>query len=393
MPIRDIIILPVCFFAACSGPDDVPGGQGATSTGATEAGGGPPPARPPAPTTGDPPTTGVTSTGVEEVTTGTGAAPGVCGDGVIDPGEVCDDGEGNGPYEQCTPLCRLSVCGDGFVRLGIEECDEGAANVDTGHCRSDCRLAVCGDGLLFAALEECDAGKNNGPAYGGCDDDCTINRCGDGQLDAQFEECDEGADNGSGRVDATGMVGCDLECGLDGRRIFLSSQLFTGDMGTRAGADLACQNMAAQAKFRHPQRFRALLADATGGPVDYVEEDPGGRPFILPTGLIVATSFTMLIDEGPGDGITTTETGEVVLKAGVWTNLNPFGAAYLLAPDDTCANWTSANEEQFARIGENALPPGHPGLAKWTAERQWLSFFSQRCWEKYRVYCIEAEAA
>ena len=124
-----------------------------------------------------------------------------------------------------------------------------------------------------------------------------------------------------------------------------------------------------------------------------MEEDPGGRPFILPTGLLVATSFAALIDGGPGDGITTTETGEVVLKAGVWTNLNPFGAAYLLAPDDTCSSWTSANEEQFARIGENALPPGHPGLGKWKAERQWLSFFSKRCWEKYRVYCIEATAA
>ena len=190
-----------------------------------------------------------------------------------------------------------------------------------------------------------------------------------------------------------GVVGCDLACGLDGRRIFLSSQLFTGDMGTRAGADLACQNMATQAASRHPKRFRALLADATGAPADFVEEDPGGRPFILPSGLVVAASFAALIDPGPAAGVTTTETGEVLFEKAVWTNLNPFGAAYLLDPEHTCADWTSANSLKFARLGQNAVAPGSPGFAAWQAERQWLSFAAKSCKLSYRIYCIEAKAS
>ena len=86
----------------------------------------------------------------------------VCGDGILDPGEGCDDGAGNGPNAACTAACQPNVCGDGDVHAGVEGCDEGPDNVDTGYCRSDCQLGVCGDGFVFAALEECDAAGANG---------------------------------------------------------------------------------------------------------------------------------------------------------------------------------------------------------------------------------------
>ena len=391
------IVLLVC---ACAGQDDVVGGQGPTSSGSAGPTGSEPSDPDPSqstsleavPTTGGATTGGATTDGAGGATE-TGVPPSACGDGVIDPPvEECDEGAQNDAHAACTPSCRFNVCGDGFVYAGVEACDDGPANVDTGYCRSDCQLGVCGDGFLYAQLEECDAGAGNGPAYGGCDADCTINRCGDGQLDVGFEECDLGPDNGSGRGVEPGVTGCDLSCGLDGRRIFLSSQLFTGDMGTRAGADLACQNMATQADFRFPKRFRALLADATGAPADYVEEDPGGRPFILPSGLIIAADFASLIDAGPGPGITTTETGEVLFKKPVWTNLNPFGAPYLLDPEHSCMNWTSANDLKFTRRGRNAVAPGDPAYTQWQAERHWLSFAASPCNEAYRVYCIEAKA-
>ncbi len=397
MSTRISLALPIVLGCACPGPDDAPSGQGSSVSGSTDPGGTEPqdPA-PPDPTTGTHPTTGAlpsaSSTGDGDGTTGTDTASGVCGDAVLDPGETCDHGAENGAHAECTPLCRFNVCGDGFVLAGVEGCDDGPGNVDTGYCRSDCQLGVCGDGFVFAQLEACDAGAANGPTYGGCDVDCTINGCGDGQLDVGFEECDLGADNGSGRGSEPGVTGCDLECGLDGRRIFLSSQVFTGDMGTRAGADLACQNMATKAGYRYPKRFRALLADAMGGPEDDVEEDPGGRPFILPSGLIVASSYAALIDQGPGDGIVTTETGEVLLDRMVWTNLNVFGAAYLADPDHTCADWTSASKIRSARVGYSGYAPGDPALAKWQDDRQWLSFAARPCKAELHIYCIEAKA-
>ncbi|HEY0139187.1 MAG TPA: hypothetical protein VGB85_34100, partial [Nannocystis sp.] len=296
--------LLILLSAACpaSGPEVglEPGSTGSTSTGE---------ATPDTPTGAGPSSSGdaASSSSGEPDTSSSGFAdPGeLCGDGIPGLGEQCDDGEANDPYGPCTDTCQVNVCGDGKVLVGTEECDEGPDNVDTGYCRMDCKLGVCGDGFLFAGLEECDAGVGS-DAYGKCDASCTVNRCGDGELDPGFEECDEGPNNGAGGGEG-GKVGCDLDCGLAGRRLFLSSQLFDGDLGTRAGADLACQIMAKAAHFKNPERFRALLADAEVGPADFVAEDPEERPFILPSGLIVAASYAALIQGGPGDGITMTE--------------------------------------------------------------------------------------
>ena len=316
----------------------------------------------------------------------------LCGDGILDPGEGCDEGPTNGPYAACTDACQVNVCGDGHVHLGVEGCDEGAGNVDTGYCRSDCQLGVCGDGFLLARLEACDAGDANGPEFGQCDANCTINRCGDGELDVGFEECDEGELNGVGGGGEMGMVGCDLECGFAGRRIFLSSQTFTGDMGTRAGADLACETMAYAAGLRHSERYKALLADAGGGPNDFVEAGPqDDRPFILPTGLMLAASYADLIASGPGAGVTTTELGEILYDTKAWTNVGPFGDAYLGDPASTCGSWTSADKLRSARVGSNAVAPGdEAALAEWEAKKQWLSHSTWPCHQAFRIYCIEA---
>ena len=66
----------------------------------------------------------------------------VCGDGVIDQGEQCDDGANNGaPGDTCTDTCTLvqqATCGDGTVDPG-EQCDEGASNGTAGaHCSMTC---------------------------------------------------------------------------------------------------------------------------------------------------------------------------------------------------------------------------------------------------------------
>jgi len=49
----------------------------------------------------------------------------ICGDGVLSPGEQCDDGTNAGGYGQCGPGCvRGPYCGDGIVN-GPEACDDG----------------------------------------------------------------------------------------------------------------------------------------------------------------------------------------------------------------------------------------------------------------------------
>jgi cysteine-rich repeat protein len=98
-----------------------------------------------------------------------------CGNGVIDPGEQCDDGNLD-DSDGCLRTCRLATCGDGFVHAGVEECDDGNAD-DTDGCLTSCVAATCGDGFVHAGVEECDDANSN--ANDGCAA-CVIERCGDG---------------------------------------------------------------------------------------------------------------------------------------------------------------------------------------------------------------------
>jgi cysteine-rich repeat protein len=46
-----------------------------------------------------------------------------CGDGILDPGEECDDGNGINT-DECTNYCTTAVVGDCFVQSGVEDCDD-----------------------------------------------------------------------------------------------------------------------------------------------------------------------------------------------------------------------------------------------------------------------------
>lgn len=359
---------------------------------------GSPTSFPPTDTGDSQPTTGDATTIIDATTTdattgtdgGTTPPAASCGNGLVEPGEGCDDGPANDDYAACTAACQPNVCGDGKIHVGVEQCDEAAANVNTGYCRSDCQLNVCGDGYVLSGFEECDSGVYNGPNFGGCDEACTVNRCGDGELDVGHEQCDDGALNGSGEPGEEGMAGCSDDCGFAGLRLFLSSQLLTGDMGSRVGADLACQTMATNAEFSHPERFLALLADSQGSPNTFLAGDASGLPYIAPSGLILAASYPALIALGPGLGITTTETGEMLPDERVWTNVNGLGSAYLIEPEYTCVDWTSADASMLARVGRNSVEPDE--LMQWQEQRHWVSYAMKSCKIAFRIYCVETPA-
>ena len=123
----------------------------------------------------------------------------VCGNGVLEAGEACDDGNNNND-DGCRNDCTIPVCGDGILDAG-EACDDGNNNNDDS-CRNDCTIPVCGDGHLDPG-EDCDDG-NNHPGDG-CRPDCTVEICGDGVVDPG-EQCDDGNDNN--------LDGCRNDCTL-----------------------------------------------------------------------------------------------------------------------------------------------------------------------------------
>ncbi|HEY1099252.1 MAG TPA: DUF4215 domain-containing protein [Myxococcota bacterium] len=124
----------------------------------------------------------------------------VCGDGVVNGTDECDDGndvDGDG----CTD-CVIDECGDGVVNNG-DECDDGN-DVDGDGCTA-CVIDVCGDGIVNND-DECDDG--NDVDGDGCTV-CVIDVCGDGVAN-NGDECDDGND-----VDGDGCTACVIDpvCG------------------------------------------------------------------------------------------------------------------------------------------------------------------------------------
>lgn len=157
--------------------------------------------------------------------------PALCGNGVIETGEICDDGNAHGG-DGCSGLCAVETgwkctaqnipcvatqCGDG-VLAGNEQCDDGIVNTTSG-CTPSCTIApnascpanggpcvpmVCGDGYV-TGTEQCDTGSKDGQH--GCSTTCQVvdgwscplanapctEKCGDGMVVGD-EQCDEQAD-------------------------------------------------------------------------------------------------------------------------------------------------------------------------------------------------------
>lgn len=81
-------------------------------------------------------------------------SPGVCGNGVLEYGETCDD-DNDVADDGCTN-CRIDGCGDGIAQEHLgEECDDG--NRDDGDgCSSECISEYCGNRQVDNLDEQCD---------------------------------------------------------------------------------------------------------------------------------------------------------------------------------------------------------------------------------------------
>lgn len=160
------LLLPACLL----GDDELPeittsstGGSTSTSTSTSSS-------------TGD---TSSSSTGEETTGDSTGDSTGdtssssggdpFCGDGNVDEGEECDDG--NAQTKDGCVECSLAYCGDGFVFVNTEECDDGNGSNADG-CVEGCKVAKCGDGFVEDGVEECDDG--NAIAGDGCEPTCSL---------------------------------------------------------------------------------------------------------------------------------------------------------------------------------------------------------------------------
>ena len=185
----------------------------------------------------DPPNPGNGCSATCQTETGWRCVPGsctklpYCGDGIVQAslGEKCDEGQYQGspgcsadcktqdssctcvPGQAC--VCQTPVCGDGIIETG-EQCDQGKSTYPG--CSATCQLEpgyqcpfpgapcvpVCGDGILISPPEQCDPGMNIPNIAQACNADCTVKAgwactttdchqtvCGDGVVEGA-EGCD-----------------------------------------------------------------------------------------------------------------------------------------------------------------------------------------------------------
>lgn len=134
-----------------------------------------------------------------------------CGDGSVDAGEACDDGNNlNG--DTCNADCARPSCGDGITgNTPNEECDDGNA-INTDLCANDCTVNIpagCGNNILESG-EACDDGDNlNGDT---CDANCSLPACGNGLIGEDAAGLPEQCDDGNN----TNLDGCSSVCVLEG---------------------------------------------------------------------------------------------------------------------------------------------------------------------------------
>lgn len=132
-------------------------------------------------------------TSSEAAVAGAECVPFECGNGVLDAGEICDDGSMNGEYGYCGENCTLTgsfYCGDGSI-AGGEECDCGNSTtaMDAGAWSTDAAHCSVPNGQYTSAYST------------SCAFDCSFpgTTCGDGEVNGT-EQCDNETDAWSGKI-------------------------------------------------------------------------------------------------------------------------------------------------------------------------------------------------
>jgi cysteine-rich repeat protein len=122
-----------------------------------------------------------------------------CGDGVIDMGEQCDDGNNNAENGACLPNCVTNICGDGFDGPG-EECDDGNL-LDGDGCTNTCTIEDQPPEVIFCGNKVWECGD-------------TLDNDMDGVIDLDDPECTTPCDDDEGTYN-TNLPGQNVDCKQD----------------------------------------------------------------------------------------------------------------------------------------------------------------------------------
>lgn len=302
-----------------------------------------------------------------------------CGDGVVDAGEQCDDGnhvDGDG----CAPDCTYSVVCEG------ERCVQGSGSTTGGgETTSDVTGGVVESAGTSSSSGACDSqceGSSCDDMCGstGCSTDCAQVVCGDGVIGGD-EECDDGED---GNDDRNGP--CSAKCEAVRRFVFITSTMPVM-MGVAESSGY-CDTLAQTRETLRGRRFAAWLSDASSAPGMSTEFTDFRGIYVDVHGALIAEGWLGLTAEDADPLIEVDETGKSVDASDtVRTGTTPQGG--LTPPEEGknlhCDNWSVPDVERKAGAGV-VNPNGIDGIS-WTSGKKVVC--SALSLKGARLYCFE----
>jgi hypothetical protein len=157
-----------------------------------------------------------------------------------------------------------------------------------------------------------------------------------------------------------------------GKKVFVSSVAYNGNLGGLAGADAKCQARAAAAGLANSGNFKAWLSTTT---VDAKDRLTSNGPWVRVDGVKIADNKTDLIGGTLFTAINVTETGAYVTGANPWTSTNANGTKN--TANGTCIDWLSS------------LNADHGGAGMENSVREWSLYGYGACDLLLRLYCFE----
>ncbi|HTQ45878.1 MAG TPA: hypothetical protein VMI75_24150 [Polyangiaceae bacterium] len=170
----------------------------------------------------------------------------------------------------------------------------------------------------------------------------------DAAVDAPGAAIDAPAPDAGGDVNVTGQ-----------KTVFVTSAVYSGNLGGLGGADGKCQGLATAANLNGT--YKAWLSDGTATAAARLTHSSG--PYVLVDGTVIATDWTQLasgalldaIDKTEQNGLAAAGTASGQACFGIacaWTDTNADGT--LAQGSYSCQDWSSQSSNDNAVLGETS---------------------------------------
>lgn len=167
--------------------------------------------------------------------------------------------------------------------------------------------------------------------------------------------------------------GTTWDAGTTGKRIFITSETFDGNLGGLAGADSACHAAASSATLGGS--WRAWLSTSTSNAIDRIV-DVG--PWSDIEGTLVFANKDALMDT-PAAALSYDQDGTFLASDRIWTGTGFDGTLQDRSGVGPCVDWTTASSKATATVGQVGRADG----AAWTNQT------TTTCDQRAHLICIE----